>query len=170
MLKFLKNNNKTTAVILLIIIAAVAILIGLSMPKTYLVLQNDRTGEIYSQYRLKEGESFSVEFIHSVNKRPLIDKYEIRGGEIYVVETVYYQFGAGVQTEIAPGQTLTYGEDGSMIVSGIDTLIPHLSYAVGIWSDHKLTVNGGDEISLRQLCGRGSLVQFSFEKKYFQFA
>lgn len=164
-----KKSKTTTAVIVIAIIAAVVTLIIICTPRTYLVLQNDKTGEIYGQYPLKEGENFSVGFIHSVNKRPLIDKYEIRNGEIYVIETIYYQFGAGVQTEIEPGQTLTYGEDGSMIVSGIDTKIPYLSYCVGLWSDHTLKLNDGKEISLRELCGRGSLVHFSFEKKFFSF-
>lgn len=167
--KLLKISKKTSAVIVIIIIAAVVILINLFTPNTYLILRNNNTGEVYAQYPLKEGENFEVGFIHSVNQRPLVDKYEIRNDEIYVVETIYYQFGAGVQTEIEPGQTLTYGEDGSMIVSGIDTKIPYLSYAVGIWSDHTLIVNGGKEISLRELCGRGSLVHFSFEKKYLVF-
>ena len=76
--------------------------------------------------------------------------------------TLAYGFGAGVQTQIEEGQTLTYGEDGSMIVSGFDTPMPNLQYIVGTVSDHILTVNG-EEISLRDLCGRNSLVRFVYE-------
>lgn len=49
-----------------------------------------------------------------------------------------------------------------MIVSGFDTPMPNLQYIVGTVSDHILTVNG-EEISLRDLCGRNSLVRFVYE-------
>ena len=41
--------------------------------------------------------------------------------------------------------------------------MPWLSYIVGTVSDHTLTLHG-EEISLRELCGRNSKVAFSVEK------
>ena len=75
-------------------------------------------------------------------------------------------FRSGVQTEILEGQTLTYGEHGEMIVSGFNLEMPHLSYIVGTVSDHVLTLNG-QEISLRELCGKNSTVAFSCEWNLF---
>jgi len=149
-----------------LIVAAAVILIFLIRPSYTLVLSNAATGEEYGRYPMKMGDRFSVEFIHSVNKSAVRDFYELRGnGEIYVVETHYYGFGAGVQTELNPGETLEYGEDGSMMIKNIDKQIPNLIYVVGTVSDHVLRVNGG-EISLRQLCGRNSKVLFTVERKY----
>ena len=111
---------------------------------------------------MEEGDEFSVSFIHSVNKSPLIDVYQIKGHTIYVVRTIYYGFGAGVQTELEDGQTLAYGEDGAMIISGFDREMPHLSYIVGTVSDHVLAIRG-KEISLRDVCGRNSTVEFTCE-------
>ena len=108
--------------------------------------------------------SFSIGFIHSVNKSPLTDFYELRDGRIFVEKTIYYGFGAGVQTEIEEGQTLEYGEDGSMIVSGFDREIPDLIYIVGTVSDHILKVNEGPDISLRDLCGRNAMVRFTYSR------
>lgn len=128
----------------------------------YLTLQNGNTGQVYARYPLPKDHRFSVGFVHSVNKSPVIDIYEVKNGSIYVEQTIYYGFGAGVQTELGPGQTLTYGEDGSMIISGFDKEIRPLSYFVGTVSDHILTI-GEQEISLRDLCGRNSLVTFLYE-------
>ena len=61
---------------------------------------------------------------------------------------------------------LEYGEDGSMIISGIDRLIPRLTYVVGMWSDHTLQIRG-EEISLRDLCGRGAAVDFLCEYQHY---
>ena len=112
----------------------------------YLVLRNGDTNAEYARFRVKEGDEFSVTFIHSVNKYPLTDVYEIR--------------------EIEDGQTLTYDENGEMVVSGFDKEMPYLSYIVGTVSDHTLTLHG-KEISLRDLCGRNSKVEFSCEHKGF---
>lgn len=128
----------------------------------HLVLTNPRTGEVYHRFPAKCGDEFGITFIHSVNKSPLTDFYEIRPEGIFVVKTVYYGFGAGVQTQIEEGQTLSYGEDGSMIVTGFNTRIPDLIYFVGTVSDHTLTLHD-QEISLRDLCGKSAMVRFTYE-------
>ena len=129
-----------------------------------LILWNGRTGNILESYPMEEGGEFSVRFKHSVNKSPVEDRYRIENGEIVVYETVYYNFGAGVQTELEEGQVLTYGEDGSMIISGFDKPIAELSYNVSPVYDHILRVNG-EEVSLRSLCGEDRFVSFSYEKR-----
>ena len=105
------------------------------------------------------GGEFSVEFIHSVNKSPVEDFYQVRKDGIYVVRTKYYGFGAGVQTELEDGQILTYEDNGSsMVISGIDRRMDDLQYIVGTVSDHVLRI-GGKEISLRDTCGRNTRVR-----------
>ena len=132
----------------------------------YLTLR-DTNGELYARYPIQNGEWFSVEFIHSVNKSPLTDCYHIQDHQIYVEKTIYYGFGAGVQTEIEPGQELTYGDDESMIVTGFHKRMDHLQYIVGTVSDHWLVVNDGQQISLRDLCGKNAVVSFRCEHFWF---
>jgi hypothetical protein len=108
---------------------------------------------------MSEGDEFSVTFIHSVNKSPVTDVYELRGSKIFVVRTIYYSFGAGVQSEVGEEQVLEYGDDGSMIVSGFERQMDSLSYIVGTVSDHTLYINN-ESISLRELCGRNTTVHF----------
>ena len=129
----------------------------------WLTLTNEETGKEYARYQMKDGDWFSIGFIHSVNNSPLTDLYEIHDGKIYVEKIIYYGFGAGVQTQVEEGQTLEYGEDGSMIISGLHKELPDLVYIVGTVSDHTLVVNGEEEISLRDLCGRHAKVRFDFE-------
>ena len=149
------------AAIMVVVIAA--ILAFTYRSGDYLVLRNGDTTEEFARFRVSEGDEFSVTFIHSVNQYPLTDVYEIRDSKIYVVRTIYNNFGAGVQTEIEEGQTLEINENGEMVVSGFELEMPWLSYIVGTVSDHTLTLHG-EEISLRELCGRNSKVAFSVEK------
>lgn len=153
-------RHKKAAALLLVLAAAVALLIAASRFR-FLVLSSAQTGEVYASYLVHTGDEFSIGFIHSVNKSPLTDYYEIRKDGIYVVKTVYYGFGAGVQTELEEGQTLTYGDDGSMIITGFDRRIDPLIYFVGTVSDHTLRINDGDPVSLRDLCGRNAQVRFT---------
>ena len=128
-----------------------------------LVLSNGDTGEVYAEYKVKEGDYFSVSFIHSVNKSEVKESYEIKKDGIYLQDCLYSAFGAGVATEIEDGQKLSYTDDGKMLISGFDRKIEHLSYIVGTVSDHVLEING-EEISLRELCGRNSVVHFDYKK------
>jgi hypothetical protein len=149
------------------IIAAAAVL----LPRSgyYLTLRNRDTGEVYARYKMGEGDRFSVTFIHSVNKYPLTDTYEIENKTIYVEETTYCSFGAGVQTELNPGETLdkVYVDrpdykGWAMVIRNIHQDRTNVGYIVGTVSDHVLNVNGED-VSLRDLCGKNAPVRFNYE-------
>lgn len=142
------------------IAASVFIIRHISAP--VLVIRDGDTGKELSSYPVRDGDEFSITFIHSVNKSPVTDVYKIRGKDIFVERTIYYAFGAGVQTEIEEGQSLEYGEDGSMIVSGFNRRMERLSYIVGTVSDHILKV-GERTVSLRELCGKNTAIRFSCE-------
>ena len=167
----LLNNRRTpkigftaAALILLSAVLAAAFLYA-QENEEYLVLSSVKTGEEFARYPVHIGDEFSIGFIHSVNKSPVTDFYEIREDGIYVVKTIYYGFGAGVQTELEGNEKLEYGEDGSMIISGFDRKMEDLVYFVGTVSDHILTIREEEEISLRELCGRNAKVRFSCEQK-----
>ncbi|MDD3369636.1 MAG: DUF1850 domain-containing protein [Lachnospiraceae bacterium] len=151
----LKQHMIAATIILFIVASSVLFLIW---PKTCLQLVAE-DGSIYLEEPVKEGTVFSVTFIHSVNKSPVTDYYVIKDGDIYVTSTLYYDFGAGVQSELEEGQTLEYTEDGGMLISGFDRKIDPLSYVVGMVSDHVLEING-KTYSLREQCGKGTYVTF----------
>lgn len=158
--------GRVKAVAAIIVIIAATLFLKNFGPEHYLTVKDRDTGELYARYLMEEGDRFSIEFKHSVNLSPVIDIYEIQGGDIYVEETVYYHFGAGVQTQLNEGEVLTYGEDGSMIVSNIHQKRNDVQYIVGTLYDHILTVDG-QQINLRQLCGKNTKVRFNYEVQWF---
>ena len=147
---------------MVVTVAAVLVLKPFVPGNEKLVLRDGDSRKIYAQYDAPEGTRFSVAFIHSVNKTEVKETYEIKQDGIYLQECLYSGFGAGVATEVEEGQTLTYTEDGRMLISGYNIKIPGLSYIVGTVSDHVLEING-EEISLRELCGRNSVVRFEYK-------
>lgn len=146
------------AAVLMIIITAAAFAINM-MSADYLVLYDSDTGKRYITEKAEDGLMFSVEFIHSVNQTPVKDTYIIENGEIRAYSTTYRSFGAGVQTALEGNQKMTYDDDGNMVITGFDITYDPLRYIVGTVSDHILTF-GGEEISLRDTCGRNAKVVF----------
>lgn len=142
------------------IITAAAFLPGCQAGTKELVLSDWDSGQVYASYPVEEGTTFGVEFIHSVNKSPVRDIYEIRGEEIWNTQCIYYGFGAGVEETLGEGETLSYGDKGEMIVSGIEKKMDNMLLVVGTISDHTLYL-GEETISLRDLCGRSSQVLFT---------
>ena len=147
------------AVIALVITAVMFCLDSCYDRGVKLVIADQETEKIYKEFSVEEGDEFSVEFIHSVNKSPVKDIFVIRDNKIYADRTVYSAFGAGVQTGVEEGQTLEYDENGNMIVSGFDIEFPKVKYIVGTVSDHVLEFRG-ESISLTALCGRNAHVYF----------
>lgn len=142
-------------------IAAVIFIFFLS-GRHYLTLR-DTEGRLYARYTIKEGDRFSVSFIHSVNHFPLWDIYEIHDGKIYVEECKYGHFGAGVQTELNPGESMSYTEDGFILITGIHQDRSRMRYNITGVSDHILELPDGSQVSLLDLCGQHAAVYFDYE-------
>ena len=160
------NSKKRliAAAVLMIIITAAAFVISL-LSAEYLVLYDSDTGKTYITEKAEDGLLFSVEFVHSVNQTPVKDTYIIENGEIRAFSTTYRSFGAGVQTALEGDQKMTYDSEGNMIITGFDITYDPLRYIVGTVSDHILTF-GGEEISLRDMCGRNARVVFEIVAGY----
>lgn len=152
-----KKSFLAAAVLMLIITAAAVIISQLSAD--YLVLYNSQTGERYLTEKAEQGFMFSVEFIHSVNLTPVKDTYIVDNGKIKAYSTTYRSFGAGVQTALQDGQKMTYDDNGNMVITGFDITYDPLRYIVSAAYDHILFLNG-QEISLRDLCGKNTKVVF----------
>ena len=156
------------------VIAAACFLINRGVFSKHLTVKNRDTHELYASYDLKEGDCFSITFIHSVNKTPVTDYFFIENGHIVNEACKYYGFGAGVQTQLNEGEQLEYTDDGGMLITNIHANRDNVGYIVGTVSDHILRLNAdpheapsGNEdavdISLRDMCGRSTAIRFNYE-------
>ena len=146
----------------ILVVAAAAVLAVFLLREPKLVLSNDESGKVYARLPLKDGDSFSVTFRHSVNKSDVTEIYQRRGREIWLTGCVYYGFGAGVAEVLEPGWTLENGDNGEMIIGNIEMKMNDLTYIVGTVYDHILEVNG-ERIVLNDLCGKNAKVHFSIK-------
>ena len=140
------------------VIAVFALILLLQAdPVLEIVRQADQA--LIASYPLPEGETFSITFIHSVNQSPVEDVFKNLAGTMVADRTIYYEFGAGVQSELNEGDTLITGDAGELIITHAPTEYEVLNYIVGTVSDHVLKIDD-QTISLRDLCGRNTAISF----------
>lgn len=149
----------TVTAVVLVITAVLFCLNSCEDEGAKLVLCYSENDEVIKTFDVEEGDEFSVEFIHSVNKSPVKEVYVIRDGKIFADRLIYATFGAGMPTEPEEGQTLGYDDNGNMILSGINAEREVVYCVVGTVHDHVLTI-GGESISLTELCGKNAVVYF----------
>ncbi len=165
---FPKKQKLAGAAVALVVSAALLIFAGisafyhLSSPDT-LVVRNAETGKLCARYDCPDGTRFEIDYIHSVNKSPVIDVFEAKDGIITVAEARYYTFGAGMPTEAdQPTWKFSYAEDGAIVVTGITYTYDSLNYIVGTVYDHYLTIHG-ERVNLRELCGKNAKIEIKIE-------
>lgn len=154
----IKNKQIVTAIAICAVAVAFFVWHGLTMRR--LVVFNEDAGQAIVTRGVDDGYTFSVSFIHSVNKSNVEEIYEVRGDEIYLTGCVYRAFGAGVADVLEDGWELSYDDDGNMIISGMDRKMDRLSYIVGTVYDHFLQLPD-ERINLREQAGRNATVAFN---------
>jgi len=126
-----------------------------------LKIMDARTGRVFGKWPLEENREFAVEFIHSVNQSPVRETFRVEGKTIRPFSVRFFSFGAGMQSDLHEGLTLS--RDGeAMIITGFEASYRELNYTVGTVSDHLLYLNG-DVYSLRELCGRNAHINIRIE-------
>ena len=167
----LYRRNLFIAIAVLVISGTVLLTVFFSSSRV-LQIRDSNSGRLYGSWPLDQSAEFSIEFIHSVNQSPIRESFKAERPSIQGIAGVpglkdivprwkirpvavhFYTFGAGVQSDLEEGQTLTRDGD-AMIISGFNTSFRELNIIVGTVSDHLLYING-ETVSLRDLCGRNA--------------
>ncbi len=149
-------GRKAVTAVGILVLAAVIVLL-LFTPQL-LLLRDADTGRIYLMKPCPVGCEFTVEFTHSVNLSPVIDYFRAEDGVIRATKARFYAFGAGMPTELNPGESFAFTEDGAMEITGITRTYDQLSYIVGTVFDYYLSL-GGETYSLTEVCGRNAHVE-----------
>ena len=103
----MSKKVKLFSIILSIVLVIIIGVSALIFAPYKLIIKNDKTGERICSFTVYNDTIFGIEFIHSVNNTPVKDEYIIENNIIKAYKTTYRNFGAGVQTELNEGETLS---------------------------------------------------------------
>jgi hypothetical protein len=140
---------------IVVITVGAILLIALFSPRLAFRVEEARSGARLYQVPVKEGDEFALEFVHSVQRTPVKEIFRIeRDGKIYLVETEYESFGAGLPTMPDEGAQSVV-EGGKIRITGMHREIEPFLVAVSPVPGHVLTV-GGEEVVLVSLAKAGT--------------
>lgn len=129
------------------------------MPLTSsLAFYDGETGELAAYVPLKEGEPFSIEYIHSIHLTPVTETYELtEGGEIRQSELEYEEFNVGMPSG-AEGAESFEERDGKYVITNMDRVFQDISLRTGkVRANHTLII-GKDTVPLSAIAEPGSLL------------
>jgi hypothetical protein len=155
----------------LILALAALVIAGAALYSVYisqgrvLEIRDAASGRVYGRWPLGESGEFSIEFVHSVHQSPVRETFRAEGSSVLPVETRFYSFGAGMQSGLEEGQTMSRDGD-ALLIRGFNTSFRELGYIVGPVSDHLLII-GDKAVSLRELCGRNAHITIRPAKRRF---
>ena len=144
---------------------AAAVIFVLATGGTRLVICDRDTNKKYASYAVRQGEEFSISFIHSVNVTEVTDVYYVDGKTIVCDKCIYSSFGAGMPTEWEENWQVSYEGD-KMTISGLDIRQKEVTYIVGTVYDHVLHL-GGEDIVLNELCGKNAEITLKIKAPLF---
>ncbi|MBQ7585494.1 MAG: DUF1850 domain-containing protein [Desulfovibrionaceae bacterium] len=124
----------------------------------------DTKGQVLWQKEFPLGTKFGLKFTHSVAKTPVEDWFSLAKNQIFLEETIYQDFGAGLPFETASGQKMTF-QKGQIILSSLHTSLKTFEVRVGRIANHTLLVPGQaqarfEAIPLKTLATPGQAITF----------
>ncbi len=119
-----------------LIIICIVIGVVLIIPRKVLLASDYKTGEYYKSWMTKDGDSFTIEYTHSVQLTPVTETYTIDGYDIILNETTFKSYGAGLPST-TPYKFEIKGK--GFRIYDIDEIMDYLVYRTGAErANHKL--------------------------------
>jgi hypothetical protein len=143
------------------LLVGILLVIGF-IPLHILEIREARRGKTVFMQKVSPGETFSITFVHSVEKSPVTDYFRIDDTyRIILYETAFRSLNTGLPATISEGQRLTRTDQGFRL-SIIEGILPDIQF----WVDDKyggaLSI-GGRVVPLAALAGN-TLLQMRIRK------
>jgi len=138
-------------------VAALALLAALCIPFHALeVTGAGGSGRALFAKRVAPGDTFSLSFVHSVEKSPVIDYFRIDGEyRIILYQTEFRSLNTGLPAVVSAGEVFER-TDGGFRLSGLARVLPEIHLQVSAAYGGTLAMKG-EEVSLPALAGDGPL-------------
>jgi len=156
--KIIKNN--VFVLILLIVITLSAAYYLYNQEITLLKIIDYKENNIIWEAEVVEGDQFTIKYLHSVAKTPVLEIFEIRKGEILLIATEYQSYGAGLPFLNEHQYTL---ENNKFIIREINKKLPQILLRVSDYALHEF-IYQNKSYKLYELVSDETLLEISTKK------
>jgi hypothetical protein len=127
---------------------------------TLLKIIDYKENNIIWEAKVDEGDEFTIKYLHSVAKTPVLEIFEIINGEIVLISTEYQSYGAGLPFLNEHQYTL---EDNKFIIREINKELPEILLRVSDYALHEFIFKN-KVYKLYKLVKDETLLEISTEK------
>lgn len=151
-------------IILLVLIIALPIVYLLWPTQLALTLTQGKTNQVVFIEPMNVGNRFTIQFIHSIHKTPVIEEYFIDKQYNIVLDQITFEtYGVGNPSSLEPGQTFTQ-KDGKYIIGNVNRVLPYFDQAIGqVIANHQLII-GHKQIAFAEVSPPGSWVRIEVKR------
>jgi hypothetical protein len=107
---------------------------------------------------MSEGEEFLLSFVHSVNRRPVYDTFQVRDAGLVILTSRFDSFGAGMPEASTDAGTLRVVPDGWLEWT-VNRPVPELILRVGWVAQHVLQIRNRS-IAMADVAEPGTALAF----------
>ncbi|WP_235044020.1 DUF1850 domain-containing protein [Halanaerobium saccharolyticum] len=133
------TKNKNFKFFLLLFLFIILIFSLLVFKVNVLQIINYQSDKIIWEQTVEDGDDFSIKYLHSVAKTPVIEFFEIKDGKILLTGTEYQSYGAGLPTSAEQGDYIV--ADDKFIIKNIDQKLPEIMLRVSDYAQHEFIYN-----------------------------
>jgi hypothetical protein len=128
------------------------------------VIEEGETGKLLAFFKMEPSKEFSITYIHSIHKTPVLETYHInQEWQIVQTEMSFEEFGVGMPSGATGNEVFTQ-KDGTYILSNMNRTFPSLDIRTGqIIANHTLLFEGR-EYPFSSFSEKGSWVRLKTEK------
>jgi hypothetical protein len=127
---------------------------------TLLKIIDYKENNIIWEAKTVEGDKFTIKYLHSVAKTPVLEIFEITNGEIVLISTEYQSYGAGLPFLNEHQYIL---EDNKFIIREINKELPEILLRVSDYALHEFIFKN-KVYKLYELVKDETLLEISTEK------
>ncbi|MFV9510645.1 DUF1850 domain-containing protein [Tepidibacillus sp. LV47] len=145
------------------IILIMLLLYNLPLVPMLTLIEGD-SGKILLRIPINGNDRFSIEYIHSIHKTPVIDTFYIDSNQnIIVDQTTFDTYGVGMPSDVEKGETFTI-KNGKFVLNHLNRVLPYFDLRVGqVIANHQFIVHQR-KIPLAKLTRPGNWVRFKVQK------
>ncbi|MCR4426287.1 MAG: DUF1850 domain-containing protein [Firmicutes bacterium] len=118
-----------------------------------------QAGTVLAAQPATPGCEISIRFTHSVARTPVLETLVVEGNRLKLRETLYQDFGAGLPSELGPGEEMSLEPDGVRI-TGMSRYFDHVRFHVGGIARHQVIL-GDRVLDLADLVGPGTQIDIT---------
>ncbi|MCQ4922633.1 DUF1850 domain-containing protein [Tissierella carlieri] len=141
--KGIENNFNTLPLYQKLTLLFLSLFLLLSIcPVKVLITTDYKTNDYIKSWQIRNRESFTIEYTHSVQLTPVSETYIINGNDIILVESYFQSYGAGLPSTTPYEFEIT---DKGFRIYDINEVMENLIYGTGTErANHKLIINDNE--------------------------